>query len=39
MNSQFFDYNKCDFSEKSMYSRHPNDTFGKEGSLRVCFYK
>ncbi|CAG9317263.1 AGBL5_3 [Blepharisma stoltei] len=39
LNSPFFDFNECDFSEKSMTSKDPKDHFNKEGSGRVAFYK
>lgn len=39
LNSTFFDFNDCDFSERSMSTKDPKDHFNKEGSGRVSFYK
>jgi cytosolic carboxypeptidase protein 5 len=38
-NSGYFEFNECDFSEKSMSSKDPKDHHSKEGSGRVAFYK
>lgn len=39
MNSEYFCYTDCDFSERSMHSKSPNDPCTKEGSGRVANYK
>lgn len=39
LNSQYFDYQDSDFSEKSMKAKDPKDHHSKEGSGRVAFYK
>ena len=39
LNSQYFDYQDSDFSERSMKSKDPKDHHSKEGSGRVAFYK
>lgn len=39
INSSFFEYSECDFSEKSMISKDPKDEHSKEGSGRVSVYR
>lgn len=39
LNSGFFEYSECDFSEKSMATKDPKDHHSKEGSGRVNFFK
>lgn len=39
LNSSFFEYSECDFSEKSMFSKDPKDEHSKEGSGRVSLYR
>ena len=39
MNSPYFEYIDCDFSEKSMSAKDPKDTHSKEGSGRVNIYR
>ena len=39
VNTSFFEYGECDFSEKSMVSKDPKDHHSKEGSGRVALYK
>lgn len=39
INSPYFDYMDCDFSEKSMTSKDPKDHHSKEGSGRVAFFR
>ena len=36
INSGFFEYSECDFSEKSMVAKDPKDMNSKEGSGRVA---
>jgi hypothetical protein len=38
INSQYFDFNDCDFSEKSMSAKDPKDIHSKEASGRVTLY-
>lgn len=38
LNSQYFELNDCDFSEKSMSAKDPKDQNSKEGSGRVSFF-
>jgi hypothetical protein len=39
INSSFFEFNDCNFSEKSMNAKDPKDHHSKSGSGRVNFYK
>ena len=39
LNSGFFEYSECDFSERSMCSKDPKDHHSKEGSGRVALYR
>ena len=39
LNTSYFEYSECDFSEKSMSYRDPKDHHSKEGSGRVALYK
>ena len=39
LNSAYFDFNDCDFSERSMQHKDPKDHHSKEGSARVAVYK
>lgn len=39
INTSYFEYSECDFSEKSMSSKDPKDHNTKEGSGRVALYK
>lgn len=39
INSGFFEYSECDFSEKSMMAKDPKDHHSKEGSGRVALSK
>ena len=39
LNSGFFEFSECDFSEKSMATKDPKDHHSKEGSGRVNFFK
>ena len=39
MNSPFFEYGECDFSERGMYAKDPKDHASKEGSGRVALYR
>lgn len=39
LNSMYFDFNECDFSERSMSSKDPKDQHTKEGCGRVALYK
>ena len=39
LNSSFFEYSECDFSEKSMVTKDPKDEHSKEGSGRVSIYR
>ena len=38
LNTQYFEFNECDFSEKSMSSKDPKDQHSKEGSGRVALF-
>ena len=38
-NSHYFNYNDCDFSERSMAVKDPKDLHSKEGSARVAIYR
>ena len=39
MNSPFFEYDGCNFTEKNMYARDKGDGLSKEGAGRVALYK
>lgn len=39
LNSEAFDYDNCDFTEKNMYAKDKGDGLSKEGSGRVSIYK
>jgi len=39
LNSPFFDFSECDFSEKSMTAKDPKDQHSKEGCGRVALHK
>ena len=39
LNTPYFEFSECDFSEKSMASKDPKDYHSKEGSGRVALYK
>jgi len=39
LNSQYFEYSECDFSERSMSTKDPKDQKTKEGSGRVALHK
>lgn len=39
VNSCFFDYDACNFSERNMYSVDKGDTQSKEGAARVAIFK
>ena len=39
VNTSYFEYSECDFSEKSMNSKDPKDHHSKEGSGRVALHK
>ena len=39
INTPYFEFGECDFSEKSMSSKDPKDHHSKEGSGRVALYK
>lgn len=38
LNSAYFDYSDCDFSEKGMSAKDPKDLIGKEGTSRVAIF-
>lgn len=39
LNSPYFEYESCNFTEKNMYSRDRGDGLSKEGAGRVALYK
>jgi hypothetical protein len=39
LNSEAFDYESCDFSEKNMYVKDKGDGLSREGAGRVAIYK
>ncbi|EGR29346.1 hypothetical protein IMG5_157570 [Ichthyophthirius multifiliis] len=39
INSKFFEYAQCSFSDKNIISKGKNDNLSKEGSGRVSVYK
>lgn len=39
LNSPFFEYDLCNFSERNMYAKDKSDGLSKEGSGRVALYK
>lgn len=39
MNSLYFDYDACNFTERNMYSVDKGDTQSKEGAARVAIFK
>jgi hypothetical protein len=39
INTPYFEFSECDFSEKSMSAKDPKDHHSKEGSGRVAFYQ
>ena len=38
LNTQYFEFNECDFSERSMSAKDPKDHHSKEGSGRVALF-
>ena len=39
MNSEIFDYEGCNFTEKNMYAADRSDGLSKDGAGRVALYK
>ena len=39
MNTPYFEYDLCNFTEKNMYSKDKSDGLSKEGSGRVALFK
>ena len=39
LNTPYFEFSECDFSEKSMIAKDPKDHHSKEGSGRVALYQ
>ena len=39
LNSPYFEYDLCNFTEKNMYAKDKSDGLSKEGSGRVALYK
>lgn len=39
LNTPYFEYDLCNFTERNMYSKDKSDGLSKEGSGRVALYK
>lgn len=39
LNTPYFEYEQCNFTERNMYSKDKSDGLSKEGSGRVALYK
>ena len=39
LNSPYFEYESCNFTEKNMYCKDKGDGLSKEGAGRVALYK
>ena len=39
LNTSYFEYELCNFTEKNMYSKDKSDGLSKEGAGRVALYK
>ncbi|KRX02632.1 hypothetical protein PPERSA_11972 [Pseudocohnilembus persalinus] len=39
LNTPYFEYDQCNFTEKNMYSKDKSDNLSKEGSGRVALFK